>query len=78
MHRPLRLLWGWFRNGIYGLGVADGVYMWKTQGIDSGVFSRTLMEAARATVEAGEVDVLKGAAPENPLRTLDFNDPAAF
>ena len=27
-------------NGIYALGVADGVYMWKEQGIDAGAFSR--------------------------------------
>ena len=51
-----------FRRGIYGLGVADGVYMWKTKGIDSGVFSRTLMSKARSEVERGIVDVLKGAS----------------
>ncbi|KAK9806298.1 hypothetical protein WJX72_009199 [[Myrmecia] bisecta] len=47
------------RNGIYGLGVADGVYMWRTQGIDAGLFSRDLMQTARSAIENGKTDVLK-------------------
>lgn len=47
------------RNGIFGMGVADGVYMWKEVGIDSGTFSRTLMETARHMVQAGCEDVYK-------------------
>jgi hypothetical protein len=44
---------------MFGLGVADGIYMWKEIGIDSGVFSRTLMETAQHMVEAGYSDVLR-------------------
>ena len=51
------------RNGVVGLGVADGVYMWKTQGIDAGLYSRTLMTAARSAVEGGNGDALAGARP---------------
>ena len=47
-------------NGMVGLGVADGVYGWKEQGIDSGLFSRTLMRYARETIAAGETDPLIG------------------
>ena len=46
---------------MVGLGVADGVYMWKTQGIDAGLYSRTLMTAARSAVEGGNSDALAGA-----------------
>lgn len=46
---------------MVGLGVADGVYMWKTQGIDAGLYSRTLMTAARSEVEGGNGDALAGA-----------------
>ena len=46
---------------MVGLGVADGVYMWKTQGIDAGLYSRTLMTAARSAVEGGNGDALAGA-----------------
>ncbi len=49
------------RGGVVGLGVADGVYMWKTQGIDAGLFSRTLMATARREVERGSADALAGA-----------------
>lgn len=48
------------RNGVYGLGVADGVYSWKERGIDSGLFSRGLMDAARDAVEAGATHPLAG------------------
>lgn len=46
------------RNAVLGLGVADGVYMWRSRGIDSGVFSRSLMLSAKNAVEYGQVDVL--------------------
>lgn len=45
---------------MFGMGVADGVYMWKEQGIDSGAMSRALMESAQHMVQAGCEDVLKG------------------
>ena len=48
-----------YRPGVFGLGVADGVYMWKTKGIDSGLFSRTLMSSARESVKTGMSDVVK-------------------
>ena len=43
-----------------GLGVADGGYQWREQGIDAGEFSRLLMHTALDTIEAGQPDVLKG------------------
>lgn len=46
-------------NSIFGMGVADGVYAWKEQGIDSGAMSRSLMETAQHMVQAGCQDVLK-------------------
>ena len=51
-------------NGLFALGVADGVYMWAKLGIDSGVFSRGLMDTAKRAVEAGTADVLNGAKSE--------------
>lgn len=51
-------------DDVFSLGVADGVYMWATQGIDAGEFSRSLMQTAKHTVEAGgTADVLNGAPP---------------
>eukprot|EP00887_Chlorella_sp_A99_P001051 scaffold14.g1051.t1 len=44
-------------NGIYALGVADGVYMWREQGIDAGAFSRRMMEFCRQSIEMGQTDV---------------------
>lgn len=41
------------------MGVADGVYMWREQGIDAGLFSRRLMEFARHSVDLGTTDVLR-------------------
>ncbi|KAL4419639.1 hypothetical protein ABPG77_008580 [Micractinium sp. CCAP 211/92] len=46
-------------NGITAMGVADGVYMWREQGIDAGLFSRRLMEFARHSVDLGTTDVLR-------------------
>lgn len=45
--------------GAFGLGVADGVYMWRESGIDAGVFARTLMDTAQHMTEAGYSDVLR-------------------
>ena len=46
---------------MLGLGVSDGVYMWRSRGIDAGVFSRSLMLSAKNAVEYGQSDVLNGA-----------------
>lgn len=48
------------RNGGLGVGVADGVYMWKQQGIDSGMFSRSLMRYAKQAIKDGETNPVKG------------------
>ena len=48
------------RNGGLGVGVADGVYMWKQQGIDSGLFSRSLMRYAKQAIKDGEANPVKG------------------
>lgn len=57
-----------FRHGLIGMGVADGVYQWREQGIDAGEFSRLLMHTALQAVEDGQPDVLKGllAPPPRP------------
>ncbi|KAG2496235.1 hypothetical protein HYH03_005833 [Edaphochlamys debaryana] len=47
------------KGGVFGMGVADGVYMWREAGIDSGDFSRSLMRIAEASVRAGTADVVK-------------------
>jgi len=39
----------------FAMGVADGVYMWRSVGIDSGAMSRALMQHARAAVEGGQM-----------------------
>ena len=44
-----------------GLGVADGVYMWRDQGIDAGALARKLMTTSKDTIDSGVVDVLAGA-----------------
>jgi hypothetical protein len=54
-------------TNVFGMGVADGVYMWKEQGIDSGAMSRELMETAQHMVQAGCEDVLKGGGPRRDL-----------
>ena len=51
------------RNGGLGVGVADGVYMWKQQGIDSGLFSRSLMRYAKQALKDGVSNPVKGAGP---------------
>jgi len=40
--------------------------MWAKLGIDSGVFSRALMDTAKRAVEAGTADVLNGAGTTRP------------
>lgn len=56
------------------MGVADGVYQWREQGIDAGEFSRLLMHTAMEAVEEGQPDVLKGHKPA--LRSLLRTTPA--
>lgn len=46
-------------NGIFALGVADGVYEWRNMGIDAGLFSQQLVEFCRQAVELGTTDVLR-------------------
>jgi protein phosphatase PTC7 len=53
-------------NAVFGLGVADGVYMWKLQGIDSGLFSQSLMTVAKSAVEGGSTDVLQSEWDQLP------------
>ncbi|GLC59487.1 hypothetical protein PLESTB_001492600 [Pleodorina starrii] len=45
-------------NAVFGMGVADGIFMWRTAGIDSGDFSRALMRLSRDSVVGGNVDVV--------------------
>lgn len=42
------------------MGVADGIYMWRKLGIDSGEMSRALMRNCREKIAAGTEDVFKG------------------
>jgi protein phosphatase PTC7 len=42
--------------GGLGLGVSDGVWMWRLHGIDAGAFSRALMRHAASALAAGEAD----------------------
>lgn len=42
------------------MGVADGIYMWRKLGIDSGEMSRTLMKKCREKIASGTEDVFKG------------------
>ncbi len=46
-------------KGLFSMGVADGVYMWRELGIDSGLMSRRFMEACREQIQEGEEDVVK-------------------
>lgn len=47
--------------GLFALGVADGIYSWRSQGIDSGEYSRGLLREVRELVQAGYTDVLSSA-----------------
>ena len=56
------------------MGVADGVYMWKQQGIDAGEFSRSLMRYAKQAIKDGETNPVKGAFASGPptlVRSID-------
>uniref|UniRef100_A0A7S3VT51 Protein phosphatase n=1 Tax=Dunaliella tertiolecta TaxID=3047 RepID=A0A7S3VT51_DUNTE len=44
---------------LFGMGVADGIYMWRKLGIDSGAMSRTLMQKCREKIASGTEDVFK-------------------
>lgn len=48
----------------FGMGVSDGIYMWREKGVDSGVMSRALMTRCRDSVMAGCLDAGKGAGFE--------------
>lgn len=52
------------KNLMHMLGVSDGVYEWTIKGIDPGIYSRSLMQAANDTCHA---DVLN----EKPLHVLE-------
>jgi hypothetical protein len=56
-------------RSVFGMGVADGVYMWKELGIDSGTMARTLMETCQHMVAAGCEDVYKS---EPPTAAVDY------
>ena len=56
---------------MFSLGVADGVYMWATLGIDAGEFSRSLMRTAKLAVESGTADVLNGALNLDLTRNVE-------
>ena len=47
------------KNDMFAMGVADGVFMWREMGIDSGDFSRALMRSSEQSVKAGFQDVVK-------------------
>ena len=44
-------------GGLQALGVSDGVYMWRLQGIDAGLFSQRLMLSCAESLRSGEKDV---------------------
>eukprot|EP00210_Caulerpa_lentillifera_P006953 g6648.t1 len=48
------------KNGVFGMGVADGVYAWREKGIDSGRFAFFLMDQAYINVKMGYDDVFQG------------------
>ena len=52
---------------MFGLGVADGVYMWRDQGIDAGALARKLTSTSQSAVDSGVVDVLAGEGPWNAI-----------
>ncbi len=55
------------KNDLYAMGVADGVYMWRESGIDSGKFSRTLMRLSEQNVRSGiQVSSGQRAGPRPP------------
>lgn len=40
--------------------MADGVYMWRDQGIDAGALARKLTATVQSCIYRGKVDVLSG------------------
>lgn len=47
------------RNGVFGMGIADGVYDWRNKGIDPSKFSQELMDVSYNMVKAGCDDVVR-------------------
>jgi len=40
-------------DDVIGMGIADGVYLWRWQGIDAGEYSRALMSSAASALQSG-------------------------
>ena len=49
-------------------GVADGVWGWRNQGIDSGIFSRAIMAEAAAQVRRKRATVTERKSPSDLLK----------
>jgi len=43
-------------HNTIGMGIADGVYLWRWQGIDAGEYSRMLMRSAAEALGSGQID----------------------
>ena len=43
-------------HNTIGMGIADGVYLWRWQGIDAGEYSRMLMSSAAEALRSGQID----------------------
>ena len=43
-------------GGVLAWGVADGVYAWRDQGVDAGLYAVALMEGAAEAVAAGKTE----------------------
>ena len=41
---------------VFGMGIADGVYLWREKGIDAGEYSRMLMQSASEALRSGEMN----------------------
>ena len=59
-------------SGLFGMGVADGVYAWRNQDIDSGELSRALMLKAREMIEGGMEDSFQGGRAANLHGKLEW------
>ena len=51
-------------SGLFGMGVADGVYAWRAHDIDSGELSRALMEKCKQMIQDGTEDTFQGVGGE--------------
>ena len=60
----------YFSHPLGFIGVADGVYAWRSSGIDSGLYSQSLMRGALERAE-------KGAAENDPVSAMDLFHAAA-